>query len=51
MELVLLVCLAITALATLWSTRRHRQLVAWDKELAAAFFSGERPELPRHRVL
>lgn len=51
MTLVLLVCVAISAVAALWSTHRHRQLVAWDKELDAAFLSGERPEIPRHRVL
>jgi cell division protein FtsL len=51
MTLVLLLCVAITAVAALWSTHRHRQLVAWDKELHAAFLTGERPEMPRHRAL
>jgi cell division protein FtsL len=51
MTLVLLFCVAISAVAVLWSTHRHRQLVAWDKELNAAFVTGERPEIPRHRAL
>lgn len=51
MTLVLLCCVAISAVAVLWSTHRHRQLVAWDKELHAAFFTGERPETHRHRAL
>jgi cell division protein FtsL len=51
MALVLMLCAAISAVAVLWSTHRHRQLVAWDRELAAAFLSGERPEVPRHRAL
>lgn len=51
MTLVLLFCVAVAAVSVLWSTHRHRQLVAWDKELTAAFVAGERPEIPRHRAL
>ena len=49
MTLVLLLCLAVAAVSVIWSTHRHRQLAAWDKELSAA--TGERPEIPRHRSL
>jgi cell division protein FtsL len=49
MTLVLLLCLAVAAVSGIWSTHRHRQLVAWDRELAAA--RGERPDIPRHRAL
>lgn len=51
MTLVLVLCIALSACAILWSLHRHRQLAAWDRELDAAFVSGERPEMPRHRVL
>ncbi|MGZ8736373.1 MAG: hypothetical protein ACXWW7_04330 [Nocardioides sp.] len=49
MTLVLLLCLALAAVSALWSTHRHRQLAAWDRELSAA--TGERAEMPRHRSL
>ena len=50
MMVVLLLVATVTG-ATAFSTYRHRQLVAWDRELQAAFAPGERRDVPRHRAL
>lgn len=48
MTMVLLTVLALIAVVCVWSSVRHRQVVAWDRELDDAFGSRDRRELPRH---
>lgn len=43
----LLVAAVLLLVAASWAAYRHRQLVAWDRELLAAFAPGERRDLSR----
>jgi hypothetical protein len=51
MTVVLLLCVLGFVLVGAWMGHRHSEVLAWDRELDAAFDSGARKEMPRHRVL
>jgi hypothetical protein len=48
---VLLLFVATSSVVAVWLTRRRREVEIWQRELDAAFASGERRELPRARQL
>ena len=52
MTAALLLCaLLLVVLAGAFLAHRHHVVLAWDRELEAAFGSSESREMPRHRVL
>lgn len=51
MELVALLACALVAVLVVAIARRHHRIVAWDRELTAAFGTGTRPELSSRRSL
>lgn len=48
MTVVLLLCVLMSIVMGAWVTRRRSEVLAWNRELDAAFASGDR-EIPRHR--
>jgi hypothetical protein len=50
MELLLVLTFALASLAVAL-VHRHQKVVAWDRELDAAFGDSSQRELPRHRTL
>jgi len=51
MTVVLLLCALTSTAMGAWFTHRCRRLIAWDRELDAAFATGDRREMPGPRVL
>jgi hypothetical protein len=51
MELVALLACALVAALVGAIARRHHKVVAWDRELTAAFGTGTRPEISGRRSL
>lgn len=47
----LLLCVGALTVVGVWSTRRRRQVLSWQRELDTAFDDDEGRELPRGRVL
>jgi hypothetical protein len=50
MMVVLLLCAVLVAAAGAWGARRRTEMMAWNRELEAAFQPARR-ETPRRRVL
>lgn len=46
MTYVLLVCVLVSIAVGAWSTHRHIQMLAWNRELEAAFSSRDRGDAP-----
>lgn len=51
MTVMLATLLLVVSVAGVWSTWRRRALLAWNRELEAAFGRGERREIRLHRTL
>jgi hypothetical protein len=51
MTVVLLLCVLMPTVMGAWFTHRRRALLAWDRELNAAFPPSDRREMSHRRVL
>jgi hypothetical protein len=51
MTIVLVLLLLGAVVGGVWSSHRYHQVSEWDRELAAAFASHQRGDIPRHRAV